>query len=126
MHRTLIAVLALSACAPEAARDAPPAAGLAAAGSAAPAAEESGTFRMLRGDSTLATARFQRTPQRLRSEITGDPGGARVEYTADLNADATVSRMEARIFAGSAEPRARVDLTFRGDSVFMESVQDGE
>jgi len=131
MHRMLIAVLALAACAPgdtEAAPDA--AANLATPGAVQPAADarESGTFRILRGDSTLVTARFQRTATELRSELMGDPAAERVEYTATLNADATVARMQARIFASrdAREPKEQVEIAFRGDSAHIEAMEGGK
>ncbi len=126
--RTLapLAALALAACGPadgEAAADA-------AAAPPAPSAEarENGTFRILKGDSTLATVRFQRTPARVQTEIFSDSAGERVTYTAELRPDATVSRLQLQGFArrADAEPKARASVELRGDSVFMESVQNGQ
>lgn len=118
-------VLALAACGPA---DGEAAAGTTPPAPATPAAagQENGTFRILKGDSTVLTVRFQRTPARLQGEVFADPAKERVAYTADLNPDATVARMQLQAFAGGAEPKARASLQFRGDSVFMESVQDGE
>jgi hypothetical protein len=128
MRLTLAAiVLALAACGPAdgeaAAGTAPP-----AAATPAPAAQENGTFRILHGDSARVTVRFQRTPVRLQTEIFSDSAAERVTYTAELNPDASVSRMQLQGFASraDAEPKARATLELRGDSAFVESVQNGE
>lgn len=132
MHPPLLPpllLLALAACAPGE-PEAVPAASLAATGTAQPAAHapESGTFRVLRGDSTIVTSRFRRTGTELRSELTGDPAAERVVYTAALNPDATVARMQARIFASrdARQPREQVEIAVRGDSAHVEAMEDGK
>jgi hypothetical protein len=124
-------VLALAACGPadgEAAADTAPPAAASTPAAAAAGGQENGTFRIVRGDSTIVTIRFQRTPVRIQSEIFADSAAERVVYTADLNPDATVAAMQLQAFTSrdAREPKARANLQFRGDSAFFESVQDGE
>jgi hypothetical protein len=131
MSRTPIAALALltlAACAPdgeEAAAEAAPATAAPATASApATDARETGTFRIMRGDSAIVTVRFTRTPAQLESEIRGGADSDRMAYTATLAPDATVSALQARLFApGAAEPKGQVELSFRGDSAFFQSVE---
>lgn len=106
----------------------PPAGERASPAAASSTAAENGTFEILRGDSAVATIRFLRTADGLQSEAFGDPAEERFVYTAALNPDATVSRLQARLLeaGNTTEPRARLEIVFRGDSAFMHSVEGGE
>ncbi|HEX8359262.1 MAG TPA: hypothetical protein VF613_04115 [Longimicrobium sp.] len=120
-------VLALAACGPAEGEAAAEAAAATPAATSAEA-QDNGTFSILKGDTTMVTVRFQRTPARVQTEIFSDSAGELVTYTAELRPDATVARMQLRGFArrADAEPKARANIELRGDSAFVESVQNGE
>lgn len=126
-----IAALALVLAGCAAGDGEPPAGERASPAAAAPPAAtgaENGTFEILKGDSAVATIRFLRTADGLQSEAFGDPAEERFVYTAALNPDGTVSRLQGRLLAAgnSTEPKARLEIVFRGDSAFMQSVEGGE
>ena len=129
MHRPTLAalLLLLASCAPGDRETAAAGANLAAPGSVPAQAPESGTFRILKGDSTVVTVRFQRTAEQLASELSAGADDERMTYTAALNPDATVSGLQAQIFApGAAQPNGRIDLALRGDSAHIDWTEDGK
>jgi hypothetical protein len=139
MQRTVPAVLAalvLAACATSPSVQEQPAAGAVVPTTPAPAARatpiptiERGVFTLIRGGAdTLATERFTRTPTQLDVDFATRAQG-RFAYTATLQPDATVSRLEARFYrigsaAGDA-PSQRSVATFQGDTILAEDRPEG-
>jgi hypothetical protein len=147
MQRTVppvLAALILAACATSPSVQEQPATGAvvpttpAPAAPAAPAAPvapvapvvttERGVFTLTRGADTLATERFTRTPTQLDVDFATRAQG-RFAYTATLQPDATVSRLEARFYrAGSAQgaaPSQQSVATFQGDTILAEERREG-
>jgi hypothetical protein len=89
---------------------------------------EGGTFQVLHGDTLRATVRYERTATTLLNEVMGGPDDERMSYTATLNRNGTVSRLQARLFARreDTEPAGRLNLVLRGDSMEVESLQPGD
>ncbi len=113
-----VAVLCfLAACGVPAA---PPATGAAPAPANA-AATEQATFLLQQGENTLMTERVTRTGEMLRGEVTA-PMGPRLTYEATLSPDATIPRIEVRLFQPGADtlPTQRVVATVRGDSAIAQ------
>jgi hypothetical protein len=118
-----LAAFALAACAPG---DRAPEAEAAAAAplraeTAAP--PERYTLTIERGGTTILSERVTRTAERLESEMTAGPSEGRLTYTADLNPDGTVSRLDGRLAqAGAAQSAAtaRLSVVLRGDSAVLE------
>ena len=110
----------LAACSAPAAPPAPApgAAGTAAAG--APASEQA-TFLLQQGENTLMTERVTRSGEMLRGEVTA-PMGPRLTYEATLSPDATIPRLEVRLFQPGADtvPNQRVVAVVRGDSAIAQ------
>jgi hypothetical protein len=96
---------------------------------AAAQAPEEAVFTLQQGSAIQATEAFRRTADRLEVELAAQTG-ARVLYTAELRADASVARLEVRQFApgaeAGAEPAQQATGTFRGDSVLLTRTQGGE
>lgn len=133
MRRVFFPVLcALAACAPATPNDDAKSNASPLAGGIVPRdttnTDEKGSFQIVRGDSTVATVRFVRTGGVLINEVMGGPDDARMAYTADLNRNGTVRRLQARLFArrDDPEPRQRVDLLIRGDSMDLTSTEGEE
>lgn len=129
MRNIQLAALALvAACAPA---DRAPDAGAAAASirPETPAPPERSVLVIERGGSAILTERVTRTADRMESEMTAGPSEGRVTYTAALNPDGTVSRLEGRLYEAGASaqsaPAGRITLTFRGDSALLE-ISEGD
>lgn len=119
MRRTIAALslAALAACA-----TAQPGTQAATTTAAAP---QAGTFYMIQRGDTIASERFTRTATRLDAQL-GGRMGPRLVYGADLAADASVTRLEARTYTGAdTTPQQRSVATFRGDSVIVEVMGEG-
>ncbi len=86
----------------------------------AQAAPERGGFVVRMGSDTLAAERFTRTATQLEGEIVSMVPAVRiVRYTANLNPDATVSRIEIAGEPVDSAPgglRTRAEVRFAGDS----------
>jgi hypothetical protein len=120
MQRTIAALslAALAACA-----TAQP--GTRAAGTTAAAAPRAGTFYVVQRGDTIASERFTRSATRLDAQL-GRKAGPSLVYGADLAADASVTRLEARTYVASdTAPQQRSVATFRGDSVIVEVMGAG-
>jgi hypothetical protein len=134
VRRTLIAALCtLAACAPadgegEGDRARSPLAGGPPVVLEDEGAREGGILHLTRNDTALVTVRFERSATTLLSEVMGGPADERMAYTAELNRNGTVSRLQARLFTrrGDTEPSGRMDLTLRGDSMEIFSLQAGD
>lgn len=126
MRRTLI-VLSLAgiaagcATSPRAAPAPPPAPTPA---QAPPPPPDTGEFTLVREGSPVATERFTRTPL-LLDALLAIPGQARLAYSAALAPDATMSRVEARVFGpapSDTTPLQRSTAELRGDSVISVTI----
>lgn len=99
-----------------------------AAGTGAQAAAERGTFTLSQ-DTLTIIERFSRTPERLESELAAE-GQERLVQELQLNPDASVRRMEVRIYEAGAQPGAqpaeRLVITFDGDSATAEGTEGGQ
>jgi hypothetical protein len=119
----LAAVALLAACAPaDRAQDASAAA--ASIRPETPAPAERSALVMERGGSAILTERVTRTAGRMESEMTAGPSEGRLTYTAALNPDGTVSRLDGRLYEAGATaqsaPAGRISVAFRGDSALLE------
>ena len=117
----LAALVLLAACAPaDRAEDT----GAASIRPETPAPTESSSLVLERGGSVILTERVTRTAERMESELTAGPSEGRVTYTAALNPDGTVSRLDARLYEAGTTPQSapagRVAVTLRGDSALLE------
>jgi hypothetical protein len=87
------------------------------------------TLTIERGGTTILSERVTRTAERLESEMTAGPSEGRLTYTAVLNPDGTVSRLDGRLAEAGAgsqpAPNARLTLVFQGDSATLE-VAEGD
>lgn len=72
-----------------------------AAAVAPAAAQDTGTFTLVQNGQTIATEEFTRTGDRLETRM-AMPDQAAVDATATLRPDATVSRLEVRVFPPGA------------------------
>jgi hypothetical protein len=117
-----LAAFALAACSPG---DRAPEAEAAAAPLRAETATapERYTLTIERGGATILSERITRTAERLESEMTAGPSEGSLTYTAALNPDGTVSRLDGRLAeAGATAPASntRLSLVLRGDSAVLE------
>ena len=82
------------------------------------------TLSVERGGTTILSERVTRTAGRLESEMTAGPSEGRMTYTAELNPDGTVSRLDGRLMEAGAPaqsaPNARLSVVLRGDSAILE------
>lgn len=89
-----------------------------------PAAASTGTYVMTVQGQTFATERFTRTASSVEADLNLSQG-PRVRYTATLAPDASVTRLDLRVFPPESTdtvPAQRGTLVVRGDSAYLESV----
>ena len=119
----LAALALLAACAPAGRADDATAAA-ASVRPETPASTERFALVVERGGSAILTERVTRTASSIESELTAGPSDDRATYTAALNPDGTVSRLDGRLYeAGStaqSAPAGRISVAFRGDSAWLE------
>ena len=100
------------------------------AGACVPAeAQERDAFVLLLGDDTVSVERFERTAERLESELFIRIQNARMTFSATLRPDGTVSRFESAFRSGDADraspPTQRAVITWEGDTAVVEITGGG-